>query len=68
MNRVYKAEKIDKKIEKLKLNTGDKTEKPKDEKKMRALQIRENIVKRATKEVKNGMYVNLGIGMPTLVP
>ncbi len=30
--------------------------------------MRERIVKRATKEVRNGMYVNLGIGMPTLVP
>ncbi len=25
------------------------------------------IVKRATKEIKNGMYINLGIGIPTLI-
>lgn len=30
--------------------------------------IREKIVKRCVKEIKNGMYVNLGIGIPNLVP
>jgi len=30
--------------------------------------IRERIAKRACKEIKDGMYVNLGIGIPTLVP
>ena len=29
---------------------------------------RERIVKRAAKELKDGMYVNLGIGIPTLCP
>src|SRR6202012_3373250 len=29
---------------------------------------RERIVKRAAKEFKNGMYANLGIGMPLLAP
>lgn len=29
--------------------------------------MRELIIKRAAKEVKDGMYVNLGIGLPTLV-
>ncbi|KZO97890.1 3-oxoacid CoA-transferase [Calocera viscosa TUFC12733] len=33
-----------------------------------AQQRRDRIVIRAAKEVKNGDYVNLGVGMPTLVP
>jgi 3-oxoacid CoA-transferase len=28
--------------------------------------MRERIVRRAAKEIKSGMYVNLGIGIPTL--
>lgn len=32
-----------------------------------ALIGRERIVRRAAKEIKDGMYVNLGIGIPTLV-
>lgn len=30
--------------------------------------LREKIVKRAVNEIKHGMYVNLGIGIPTLLP
>jgi 3-oxoacid CoA-transferase len=33
-----------------------------------ALVRRERIAKRASKELHNGMYVNLGVGMPTLAP
>lgn len=34
---------------------------------MSTITIREQIVKRAVKEIQDGMNVNLGIGMPTLV-
>ena len=33
-----------------------------------ALVRRERIAKRAAKELKNGFYVNLGVGIPTLAP
>src|SRR5437588_692283 len=43
------------------MNTIPKTEKSKD------IEKRERIVRRIARELRHGFYVNLGIGMPTLV-
>lgn len=40
---------------------------PGDVSKAKAREIRERIAKRAAKEIKDGFYVNLGVGMPTVV-
>lgn len=61
--------KADKKIEVLKTRSADET----DDASLHstdspALQRRNRIAKRAAKELKQGFYVNLGVGMPTLAP
>ncbi|KAI9334898.1 hypothetical protein BDR26DRAFT_936706 [Obelidium mucronatum] len=69
VDRVFKGENFEKRIERLTINDGKGLNVP--GKKGSALsdegaQRRERIVRRAAKEFKDGMYANLGIGMPML--
>ena len=65
VNRIVKATEP-KRIEFTTLATNEKDESALG--KGSAKERRERIVKRAAKELKEGMYVNLGIGMPMLAP
>lgn len=65
VQRVVKGERYDKVIENLTLHTGDTYNLPGTPEQQK---IREKIARRAAKEVRNGMVVNLGIGIPTLIP
>ncbi|ESO88360.1 hypothetical protein LOTGIDRAFT_126331, partial [Lottia gigantea] len=68
VQRVVKCDKFEKRIEvrcsinQFKRDTKGKDDKPKSE----AAQMREKIIRRAALEFKDGMYANLGIGMPML--
>jgi len=61
---------VDKKLEIRKTRPREGEAQPKEETagKSESLLRRNRIAKRAAKELKHGFYVNLGVGMPTLVP
>ncbi|OQS00580.1 succinyl CoA transferase [Thraustotheca clavata] len=60
VQRIFKADRNEKRIERLTVSDNAKSAKITPD--------RERIIKRAAKELADGMYVNLGIGLPTLAP
>jgi 3-oxoacid CoA-transferase len=62
VHRLIKSEKLEKRIEKRTLRKAPQTAQSIDLDEI----TRERIIRRAAKEFKNGMYANLGIGIPML--
>jgi len=67
VDRVFKGEKFEGRFEKLVYDTSNQPAKPTDKVSHKDF-VRNKIVARAAKEVKSGMNLNLGIGIPTLLP
>ena len=62
VQRVVVAEKLEKRIERRTISVEGDAEKPKSA----GALMRERIIRRAALEFEDGMYANLGIGMPML--
>ena len=67
VDRVFVGEKFEKRIEKHVYDKSDLPPTPSD-KLSHKERVRNKIVERAAKEVSDGQNINLGIGMPTLLP
>jgi len=68
VNRIYQADYISRKVERLKIAYNDDFENNGDSNKPKTLSTRDKICKRIAKELESGMYVNLGIGIPSEIP
>jgi len=66
VHRVIKGPSFEKRIERLTLDKGESKKDDPSKPKTEAVLKRERIIRRAALEFKDGMYCNLGIGIPTL--
>jgi len=64
VDKVFKGTNYEKRIEKPMFSLEGAQDAVRDE----AQLLRDRIAKRACKEITTGMYINLGVGLPTLIP